>query len=127
MEYTNSQIKALIDEGYETAKQILTENRAKLDFVADFLLKNEMMDSDQFEAAMSRDGVTFEELEAITAEKRERSRMENEERARRTREDAEAAARSFAAEHGFTDADFSGADFTDNESKDENADNTPKD
>ncbi len=118
----DGEIKALIDEGYATAKRILEENRAKLDFIAEFLLKNELMDGDQFAAAMEREGVTFEELEAITAEKRENSRKENEERARRTREEAEAAARAFAAEHGFTDSDFDAADFTDTGK----ADDTPK-
>ena len=122
----DSEIKALIDEGYATAKRILEENRAKLDFVAEFLLKNELMDSDQFAAAMDRENVTFEELEAITAEKREKSRLENEARARRAREEAEAAARAFAAEHGFTDSDFDTADFADGDSKDNKEDDSPK-
>ncbi|MBQ3064373.1 MAG: ATP-dependent zinc metalloprotease FtsH [Clostridia bacterium] len=122
----DGEIKALIDEGYATAKKILEENRAKLDFIAEFLLKNELMDSDQFNAAMTRENVTFEELEAITAEKREKSRRENEERARRAREEAEAAARAFAAEHGFTDSDFEAADFTDKDTTDNKEDDTPK-
>ena len=122
----DGEIKALIDEGYETAKRILEENRAKLDFIAEFLLKNELMDADQFAAAMTRENVTFEELEAITAEKRAKSQRENEERARRAREEAEAAARAFAAEHGFTDNDFDAADFTDSGNADSKEDDTPK-
>ncbi len=122
----DSEIKALIDEGYETAKRILTENRTKLDFVAEFLLKNELMDSDQFAAAMDREDVTFEDLEAIAAEKREKSRLENEARARRAREEAEAAARAFAAEHGFSDADFDSASFTDSANGENKEDDTPK-
>ena len=122
----DSEIKALIDEGYEAAKRILTENRTKLDFVAEFLLKNELMDSDQFAAAMEREDVTFEDLEAIAAEKREKSRLENEARARRAREEAEAAARAFAAEHGFSDADFDSASFTDSANGENKEDDTPK-
>ncbi|MBQ2758120.1 MAG: ATP-dependent zinc metalloprotease FtsH [Clostridia bacterium] len=93
----DAEIKALIDEGYATAERVLSENRAKLDFVAAFLLKNELMDSDQFTAAMDRENVTIEELEAMAAEKREQSRRENEARAQRLREEAEAAAREAAA------------------------------
>ena len=123
----DGEIKALIDEGYATAKKILEEYRAKLDFVAEFLLKNELMDADQFAAAMTGENVTFEELEAITAEKRAKSQRENEERARQAREEADAAARAFAAEHGFTDNDFDAADFTDSGKSDSKADDTPKD
>ena len=55
------------------------------------------------------------------------SRRENEARAREAREEAEAAARAFAAEHGFTDNDFSAADFTENTEGDNKAENSPKD
>ena len=77
----DAEIHAIIDEGYSRAKQILTDNMDKLNFIAEFLLKNEIMDGEQFEAAMSGTP-TFEELEEMTEAKKRRSREENEERRR---------------------------------------------
>ena len=79
----DAEIKALLDEGYATAEKLLNEHRDKLDFVAAFLLKNEVMEGDQFKAAMEGDP-TVEELEAMAAEKKRKSRDENEARARET-------------------------------------------
>ena len=76
----DSEIKALLDEGYAKAKEILEERRERLDFVAEFLLMYEVMDGDQFAAAMDRNA-SVKELEAIAEAKKERSRRENEERA----------------------------------------------
>ena len=72
----DAEIKHLLDEGYDTAKGILEQYRAKLDFVADFLLVHEVMDGDQFAAAMNTDA-TVEELEAIAENKKRRSRDAN--------------------------------------------------
>ena len=44
------------------------------------------MDGAQFERAMTEEGVTIEELEAMTAEKRRRSNEENEARKRQIEE-----------------------------------------
>ena len=76
----DSEIKRIIDEAYDRCTAILTEHKDKLEFIAQFLLKYETMDGDQFEAAMSGDP-TFEELEAINAEKRRKSEEENKRRA----------------------------------------------
>ena len=76
----DSEIKRIIDEAYNRCTEILTEHQDKLRFIAEFLLKYETMDGDQFEAAMSGDP-TFEELEAINAEKRRKSEEENKRRA----------------------------------------------
>ena len=84
----DAEIKRLIDDGYAVATRILEENRDKLDFVAEFLLKHEIMDGDQFTAAMDGDA-TMEDLERMAEEKKERSARENEER--RTRAEQEAA------------------------------------
>jgi cell division protease FtsH len=75
----DSEIKRIIDEAYARCTEILTEHKDKLQFIAEFLLKYETMDGDQFEAAMSGDP-TFEELEAINAEKRRKSEEENKRR-----------------------------------------------
>ena len=119
----DAEIKALIDEGYATAERVLTENRVKLDFVAAFLLKNELMDSDQFTAAMDREGVTVEELEKMAEEKRELSRREHEARAQRLREEAEEAARKEAAEAEMLMASFAEqSEVVTDEAADEGAD-----
>ncbi len=107
----DKEIKALLDEGYETAKRVLTEHRSKLDFVAEFLLKNELMEGDQFAAAMERDDVTAEELEAMAEEKRARSKQENEARAKADREAAEQAARDAALAADFSDSRFAKNEF----------------
>ena len=69
----DDEIKKIIDEAYAKAKDILSANRGKLDFIAQFLVENEIMDDEQFKAAM---------------ETRRRSEEEN-----RLREEAEKAAR----------------------------------
>ena len=82
----DEQIKKFIDEGYALALKTLRENRDKLDLIAEFLLKDEIMDDKQFEAAMK--GATIEEMEAIGEERRKKSAEEN-----ALREKAEAEAR----------------------------------
>ncbi|MBE6702520.1 MAG: ATP-dependent zinc metalloprotease FtsH [Ruminococcaceae bacterium] len=97
----DAEIKALLDEGYAKAKEILEGNRERLDFIADFLLKHEIMDGDQFAAAMDQNA-SMEELETIAAEKKARSRRENEERERRRIEEEKHAEADL-----FGSADFS--------------------
>ena len=78
----DEEIHVIISEAYDRAKRILTEHMEKLHFIADFLLKNEIMDGEQVAAAM--DGTpTFEELEEMTEAKKRKSREENEERRRK--------------------------------------------
>ncbi|MBE6546355.1 MAG: ATP-dependent zinc metalloprotease FtsH [Ruminococcaceae bacterium] len=77
----DEEIHAIITEAYERAKAVLTQYRDKMQFVADFLMKNEIMDGEQFEAAMNGDP-TFEELEEMTESKKRKSREENDERRR---------------------------------------------
>ena len=83
----DSEIKKIIDEAYARAKKILSEHREKLDFIAAFLVENEIMDDEQFKAAMETDA-TMEEIVKIGEEKRRRSEEEN-----KLREAAEAEAR----------------------------------
>ena len=85
----DSEIHDIISEAYTTAKRILTENMEKLHFIAEFLLKNEIMDGEQFKAAMEGTP-SFEELEEMTEAKKRKSREENEERRKKeAREEAE--------------------------------------
>ena len=84
----DAEIKKIVDEAYAKAKAILASQRQKLDFVAEFLVKNEIMDDEQFNAAMEAEAPTQEEIEAIGEAKRRRSDEEN-----KLREAAEAEAR----------------------------------
>jgi len=91
----DEEIRALIGDAYTKCTEILTEHMDKLHFVAAFLLKNEIMDGDQFKAAMEGEP-TMEELEEMAEEKKrksrednERKRLENEERERREAEERE--------------------------------------
>lgn len=77
----DDEIRGLIEQAYKDAKQILTDHMDRLHFVAQYLLKHESMDGDQFAAAM-KDDATVEELERIAAEKAEQSRRDNEEKAK---------------------------------------------
>lgn len=46
-------MRSIIDQCYATAKQILTENRDKLDAMADALMKYETIDADQIDDIMA--------------------------------------------------------------------------
>ncbi len=48
----DQEVKAVIDSAYDRCIKILTENRDKLDAVAEFLLKHENMTGDQFRTIM---------------------------------------------------------------------------
>ena len=69
-------------ETHIKAEDILRERIDKLHFVAQFLIKDEIMDEEQFKAAMTGDP-TVEELEEMLSERRRRSNRENEEKAKR--------------------------------------------
>ena len=75
----DSEIKRIIDEAYKKAEKVLNDKREKLDFIAKFLVENEVMEEAQFKAAMESDA-TAEELVAMTDEKRRISEAENEAR-----------------------------------------------
>ena len=91
----DAEIHEIITNAYNRAKQILTDNIDKLHFIAEFLLKNEIMDGEQFTAAMEGNP-TFEELEEMTAAKKRRSREENDKK--RENEKAEERRRKEEAE-----------------------------
>ena len=76
----DAEIKKIVDEAYNLAYSMIEENREKLDFITEFLLRNEIMDDEQFTLAM-KDGVTMEEVEALITEKKRRSEEENKKRA----------------------------------------------
>ncbi len=73
----DDEIRAIISKSYDKCKQILTEHIDKLHFVAEFLLKNESMDGDQFQAIMTSENPTVEEIEKIAEDKKRLSEEEN--------------------------------------------------
>ena len=114
----DSEIHDIISEAYNKAKTLLNENMDKLHFVAEFLLKNEIMDGEQFKAAMEGTP-TFEELEEMTEAKKRRSREENDERRRQLeRERLEKEAAEANAENA-TEDNAASADESEKEATDE--------
>ncbi len=90
------EIRAIIDGAYKRCAEILSEHADKVKKLAEYLLKVETVDGDQFKALMENDA-SFEELDAIAEEKKRKSDEENESRRkreaeeRRKREEAQAA------------------------------------
>ena len=73
----DDEVRSIISDAYARCEKILSENSAKLHFVAEFLLKNEFMDGDQFEACMSMEEPTIEAIENIAKERKRKSEEEN--------------------------------------------------
>ena len=86
----DAEIKRIVTEAYDRAMKLLEENIEKLHFVAEYLFKNELMDGEQFAAAMEGNP-TVEELEEMQAEKKRKNENENNEKPKR--DEAEAARR----------------------------------
>ena len=73
----DDEIRSIISKAYDTCKKYLKENIEKLHFIAEFLLKNESMDEEQFKAAMETENPTIEDIENIAKEKKKKSEEEN--------------------------------------------------
>ncbi len=116
----DAEVKRIVSEAYALAKRVLTEHADKLKFVAEYLLEHEMMDGDQFKAAMETDEPTFEQMDAIAEEKARLSREANEQRARENRE---AAQRKAADETTDDEEEFN--EFLNGEPSDEPSDEQP--
>ena len=87
----DDEIRAIINNSYARCKEILTSNIDKLHFVAEFLLKNESMDEEQFKAAMEMDNPTIEDIEDIAFRKKKQSEEENDTAHKKNAEAAEEA------------------------------------
>ena len=86
----DSETLRIVNEAYAKVEEILKAHMDKLHFVAGFLFKNEVMEADQFDAAMQDGEHTYEEIEALRSERSKRSEAENAEaKRRRDAEDAE--------------------------------------
>ena len=82
----DNEIRSIINKAYDKCTSILTEHSDKLEKLAEYLLKVETVDGDQFKALMDGDP-TFEELDAIAEEKKRKSNEENEARRKRDEEE----------------------------------------
>ena len=101
----DAEIKRIVDECYKKAYELLTQYKEKLKFVADFLIRNESMDDEQFAYAMDNNA-TMEQVEALVTEKKRRSEEENKRRKERLeaeRRKAEEERRRLERELGLVD------------------------
>ena len=92
----DEEIQRIVKGAYQKVEEILNANMSKLHFIAEFLFKNEVMEEDQFEAAMAAENPDMEEIEALRSERAKRSELENAEA--KKRRDAEEAERRKKAE-----------------------------
>ncbi len=88
----DTEIHSIITSCFERAEKLLRENVNKMHFIAEFLVKYEIMDDVQFEEAMKREDPTIEEISEIGEEKRRRRAAENAEIAKRREEERKAKA-----------------------------------
>lgn len=72
----DTEIRQIIEDAYACAKQLLSDNAEKLRFVAEYLVKYEVMTGDQFKAYLER-GATEEELNAMVEQKRRKQAEED--------------------------------------------------
>lgn len=82
----DDEIRAIIERAYKRCSEILEAHSDKLRKLAEYLVKAESVDGDQFRALMEGDP-SFEELDAMVAEKKRKSEEENESRRKREEEE----------------------------------------
>ena len=113
----DDEIRKIIADAYALCKKNLTDNIDKLHFVANFLLKNESMDEEQFRAAMEMENPTIESIEEIALMKKNKSAEENEtqhaknkvaeeEAKRKAEEEAKRERERMNSINGFSSEDF---------------------
>ena len=73
----DDEIRAIIGNAYKRCEDILREHIDKLHFVAEFLLKYESMDDEQFKAAMEMNAPTIESIAEIAEMRKKKSEEEN--------------------------------------------------
>ncbi len=113
----DDEIRNIINDAYDTCKGILTKNLNKLHFVAEFLLKNESMDDEQFRVCMETENPTIEEIENIVIERQKKSEEENKtahDKNEKARIEAEEKAKREEEERRFTNQNFATDDFLNN-------------
>ena len=120
----DQEIHKIINEGYEMAHAILSANIEQMHQIADFLLKHETMDGEQFVALMDR-GAGEQELLEIAEERARKSREANEQKEQAEQERARREAEEKANENPFPYAqpeqqEQNGKDGKDDDNKNDN-------
>ena len=77
----DDEIHRIISGAYDKAKDILKKDIHKMHFIAEFLVKNEVMDGDQFRAVMESECPVMAEIEAIAEAKKQKSLEDNKNKA----------------------------------------------
>ncbi len=122
----DNEIHDIIASAYELAKKLLSDHMDKLHFIADFLLRNELMDGDQFRAVMEKDSPTFEEIEQIVIDKKKKSQEANEAKAReeeekrKAEEEAKKNSEQESADSDFETAESGNSEESNKETSDSN-------
>ena len=75
-EQIDGEIHRFVTENYEKALKILREYDSVLEFIAEYLVKNEIMDSEQFDLCFE-EGVSEEQLDSVRERKRSAAEQEN--------------------------------------------------
>lgn len=75
----DSEIKLIIDRAFTEAEKLIRENEEKMHVIAEFLVRYETMDEDQFKFLMDTEPTpSIEEIAAIAEAKKKQSENENE-------------------------------------------------
>ena len=121
----DNEIHEIISEAYNKAKDILTNDITKLHFIADFLVKHEVIDGDQFKAIMESESPTMEEIEAIAEAKKQKSAEDNKareiENAEKVKAEAEAQAQADAQTEGEAENNTEGGEDLNTDAVESNA------
>jgi len=75
----DEEVYKFVTSGYERALKILEENKDIMVFIANYLVKHEIMDAEQFELCFT-EGVTEEMLDAVSERKKKANDAENKNR-----------------------------------------------
>ncbi|MEG2118522.1 MAG: zinc metalloprotease, partial [Clostridia bacterium] len=98
----DDEIHSIIDKAYQMAEKILIENMEKLHFIAEYLVKSEIMDREQFELCFT-EGITYDKLDEIRERKKKKSKDENESQKAKAESEAEKSAEKAAESSDNTD------------------------
>lgn len=109
----DAEVRRIIDEGEKLAEKLIQENMSVMHFVADYLVKHETMNAEQFRLCFE-DGVTEEQLIAVEERRQKANEEENriradeqKQNARRAQNSEEKSDRLDAASSDKNDGDFS--------------------
>ncbi len=122
----DSEIKKIIDSCFKKAESLIRDNEEKMHIIAEFLLKYETMDEDQFRFLMDTDPTpSIEEIAAIAENKKKQSEEENEKKRQQifTAKKAEVSDSEDHTAHGAAPSENSADNTSDGNAPDSSDDN----